>query len=84
MKLHEINHSYMIVCTAIFAVHILDNFFPTLMLKININVRRLIPCFTHKTSKKEIDLTWVNCGDTKDITHSRVCGSSSSLTDSMA
>ena len=51
-------------------VNVLDNLLPALMLKVDIDIRRLLPLLAYKTRKQQIDALRVDRGNAQAVAHS--------------
>ena len=67
----------------VFFIDILNDFFATLVFKVYIYVRRLIPLFGDKALKQQIRLGWINLGDFEAIADGTIGGRAAALTENL-
>ena len=57
---------------AVLLINVLDDFFASIMLDVEIDVRRLRPLLGDETFKQEVHLSWIDGRDAKAVTNHRI------------
>src|SRR3546814_13523946 len=63
----------------IFFVDMLNHFFTTLMLEIDVNIGRLFACLADEARKQRIAVFGIDLGDAQAIAHGGICGRATTL-----